>query len=99
MKIASAPSLLKQAVLIALSPTYKYIASLVTVAGLVCLAYNKDTHQHLAREDLLQQVMDVVYTIKPLHGISPQEAQENRKLLRCVLYVYICSARILNQAH
>ena len=78
----SEEGLLKQALIIALSPTYKYIASLVSVAGLVCLAYNEATHPHLVRGNTLWQVLEAVHLRRPLHGITEGEALENRKLLR-----------------
>ena len=82
VRIASESTLLKQGVLLALSPSYKYIASLITAAGLVCLAYNAETHQYLVKQDILQCVMDAASFLRPLHGITQQEALQNRTLLR-----------------
>lgn len=72
--------------MLALSPTYKYIASLVTVAGLVCLAYNAETHKYLVKQDILGRVVDAVRISRPLHGLTEQETQQNKTLLR---YVHI----------
>ena len=67
--------------MIALSPSYKYIASLVTVAGLVCLAYNPDTHQYLVQDDILQQVRQASM-IRRVHRNTEQEEFEHRTLFR-----------------
>lgn len=84
MQIASESALLKQGIMLALSPTYKYIASLVIVAGLVCLAYNTETHKYLVKQDILMLVIEVVSMARPLYGITQQEAQKNKTLLRYV---------------
>lgn len=68
--------------MLALSPTYKYIASLVIAAGMVCLAYNRDTHKYLVNQDILKLVIEVVDMTRPLYGITQQEAHQNKTLLR-----------------
>lgn len=40
---------MEQLVATMLSPSYKYICSLVGMAGLLCLAYSPKTHPYLAR--------------------------------------------------
>lgn len=81
MQIASESALLKQGIMLALSPTYKHIASLVIAAGMVCLAYNRETHKYLVKQDILRLVVEVVSMTRPLHGITQQEAQQNKTLL------------------
>ena len=68
--------------MIAICPSYRYIASLVSVAGMMCLAYNRETHPYLVKDDILWQVLEAVNMQRPLHGITVNEALENRKLLR-----------------
>ena len=65
-----------------LSPSYKYIASLVSVAGLVCLAYKTETHQHLVKRDIMEGVVEATCMPRSLYGVTQEEVQESQTLLR-----------------
>ena len=65
-----------------LSPSYKYIASLVSVAGLVCLAYKTETHRHLVKQDIMEGVVEATCMSRSLYGVTQEEVQESQTLLR-----------------
>ena len=79
VQLTSESALLKQAVIMASSPTYNETASII--AGLVCLAYNAEIHKYLVAEDLLQRVMKAVK-----RPFTHQEAHINQYLLRYCIY-------------
>ena len=80
--IASEYNLLRQVAMLILSPSYKYIASLVSVAGLVCLAYKTETHRHLVKRDIMEGVVEATCMPRSLYGVTQEELQESQTLLR-----------------
>lgn len=82
LAIASNPLLLRQLVGMMLTPSYKYIAPLVTIAGLLCLAYSPETHPFLATPEVVEGVMDACEKRRPWCRGTPEENRLDRLLLR-----------------
>ena len=65
LQIASNTKILEQFIAVILSPTYKYIASLATIAGMLCLAYSPETHPYLTRPEVTEGVIEACEIHRP----------------------------------
>ena len=88
LQIASNETILHQLVAVMLTPTYKYIASLVTVAGLLCLAYSPETHQYLARPFVIDGIIEACEINRTWCHLSEEEQKLDSLLLRWVYIIY-----------
>lgn len=66
-----------------LTPTYKYIASLSTIAGILCLAYSPETHPYLTRPKVTDGVIEACEMDRPwIFSSSWEEKRLDKMLLR-----------------
>ena len=84
VQIASNEQLLQQFMGAMLTPSYIYIVSLVTAAGLLCLAYSSETHHHLAKPHIIDGIMEACMMQRPWCQITDEERRLNRLLLTFV---------------
>ena len=56
--LASNQQLMLQFIHIMHSPAYNYHTCLVTLAGMVCLTYSRETHQYLCRPEIIDGVLE-----------------------------------------
>lgn len=81
LQLASNRDVVDQFIAIMLTPTYKYIASLVTVAGLLCLSYSPETHVHLARREVISGAMVACRVRRKWYNINSEEMRLDCQLL------------------
>ena len=81
LQLASDKLVVNQFIATMLTPTYKYIASLVTVAGMLCLSYSPETHVHLIRSEVLVGVMHTCKVQRKWYQITAEEIRLDTQLL------------------
>ena len=76
--------ILEQFIAVMLTPTYVYIASLVTVAGMLCLAYSPETHPYLTQPKVIEGVMEACEIRRSWthYRITEEERRVDSMLLR-----------------
>ena len=82
LAIASNEILLSQLLGVMMSPTYKYIAPLVIMAGLLCLAYSPETHPYLSKLEVVEGVIEACEIKRIWCRVTPEERRLDGLLLR-----------------
>ena len=84
LQIASNSKILQQFIAVMLTPTYIYIASLVTVAGMLCLAYSVETHPYLTQPSIIEGVIEACERDRSWthYRITEEERRLDSMLLR-----------------
>ena len=88
VRIAAEPGLLNQATLLALCPSYYSIASLVTISGMVCLAYNTGTHRYLVEANILERIEELR---QPIDSDLDDDETKTQVLFR---YIHVCTSTV-----